>query len=252
MSKKIIAANWKMNLLRKEASQLVAKLISKIGAEYSRAEVVLFPPFTLLETVENLISGSGIQLGAQDFFWEGSGAYTGEISCEMLKDLSCSWVIVGHSERRNLFGESNQSVNKKLKAALKKDLNVILCVGESLEQREQGKEKEIIKNQVEIALKDIDNDRFKNIFVAYEPIWAIGTGRNASPEQISEMHTVIKRLIREVSGNARESVKVLYGGSVSPENIEDIIKSNSVDGALVGGASLNADSFSEIVTASGD
>lgn len=252
MRNKIIAANWKMNLLHADAVRLVNGIKEKIGNELNGVDVVLAPPYTLLSTVSELIKNTHIQLCGQNVFWKQSGAYTGEISPEMLKDSSCNWVIIGHSERRNIMGEDDEIIRKKVNTALDSGLKVILCVGESLEQREGGLEEKIIKNQVEIALKDINNDRLENIVVAYEPVWAIGTGKNATPRQISEIHTMIKKWFSGHFEKNGENMSVLYGGSVSPDNIVEIINSENVDGALVGGASLKAESFSKIVLASGD
>ncbi len=252
MIKKMIAANWKMNLLKSDAKLLANSLIENFGSDYSAVDVVLAPPFTLLDAVGNLIKGSNIKLCAQNMYPEESGAFTGEISPLMLKDLNCTWVIIGHSERRQIIGETDELVSKKVKLALKCDLKIILCVGETLEQREKGVQNQIIENQVEIALKDVNNDMLKNIVIAYEPVWAIGTGKNATPNEIVEVHTMIKELLSMKFRENDDNIRVLYGGSVKPENIDEIISSNNVDGALVGGASLKADSFSKIVKAAGE
>lgn len=252
MTRKLIAANWKMNLLKSDATLFVNSLIEKIGSNYNSTDVILAPSFTLLETVANLIKGSNIELSAQNMFWEESGAFTGEVSPSMIKDLNCNWVIIGHSERRKIMGETDEIVRKKVNLALNNNLKIILCVGESLEQREKGIETEIIENQVEIALKDVNNDMLKNIVIAYEPIWAIGTGKNATPKEIVEVHSMIKKWLSGQFGEKGVNIRVLYGGSVSPDNINSIISSINVDGALVGSASLKADSFSKIVISSGE
>jgi triosephosphate isomerase len=213
-------------------------------------DVVMCPPFTALETVSAIVSGSPVALGAQDVFWESAGAYTGEVSPNMLLDLGCSYVIVGHSERRQHMSETDDMVNQKARAALAAGLSVMMCVGETLQEREAGTMEEIVGRQIMNGLASIDVEQLKNVSVAYEPIWAIGTGKTATPQQANEAHQFIRRtvagLFRE---EAAEMLTIQYGGSVKPENIADLLAEPHIDGALVGGASLKPDSFLKIVEA---
>ncbi len=211
-------------------------------------DIVVCPPFTLLNEISEIIQESNIGLGGQDLFWEGEGAFTGEVSAKMLKDVGCSYVIIGHSERRKYFGETDETVNKKLRAALKEELIPIVCIGESLEQREEGKTFDIVKEQIVQGFKDLSAEEILKVIIAYEPIWAIGTGRTATPEQAEEVHRFIRQQISEIYNEEIASlIRIQYGGSVKVENIEELIKQEDIDGALVGGASLEADSFVEIV-----
>lgn len=247
MRKPLIAGNWKLNKLTSEAIELVGGLKRELR-EIKDVEVVVCPAYTVLSEVSKKTSDSHIKVGAQDVFWEDRGAYTGEVSSSMLKDVGCEYVIVGHSERRQYFGESNEDVSKKLKSLLQNGLYPILCVGERLEQREAGNTFEIVKDQLLGALNQITNEQLFNITVAYEPVWAIGTGKNATPKQAQEVHSYIRGLIQnEFSKDCADKIRILYGGSVNPENIRELIKQPDIDGALVGGASLKVDSFSTIV-----
>ncbi len=247
MPRPIIAGNWKMNKTVKEALELVNGLKKELK-DIRDIDIVVCPPFTGLEEVAKIISGSNIQLGAQDVHWEDSGAYTGEVSSPQLKELGCQYVIIGHSERRAYFGETNESVNKKVKSALLHNLTPIICVGERLEQREKGQTFEVIKDHVQNGLKDITLEEVKGIVIAYEPVWAIGTGITATPEQAQEAHSFIRNLLKQLySEEAAHSVRIQYGGSVKPDNIADLMAKVDVDGALVGGASLKLDSFVKIV-----
>ncbi len=211
-------------------------------------DIVLCPPFTALSAVYDIIADSNIQLGAQDVYWQEQGAFTGEISVGMLKDVGCRFVIVGHSERRQYFFETNETVNRKIKSVLRANIIPILCVGETLPQREENKTLEIIKEQVFGGLKDIPAAEAEKIVIAYEPVWAIGTGRNATPVQAEEVQKYIRNLLSEMYNTSiAEAVRIQYGGSVKADNIEELINQPNIDGALVGGASLKEDSFTQII-----
>ncbi len=211
-------------------------------------DIVLCPAFTALSSVSEVIADSNIGLGAQDMYWEEQGAFTGEISGGMLKDAGCKYVIIGHSERRQYFSETNEAVNKKIKAALKSELIPIVCVGETLSQREEQQTMRVIKEQIREGLKDIPPEEAEKLVIAYEPVWAIGTGRNATAEQAQEVQKYIRNLLSEIYNEATaEGVRIQYGGSVKPENIKQLIQQPDIDGALIGGASLKIDSFSRIV-----
>lgn len=211
-------------------------------------DVVLCPPFTALSEVYEVIAESDIFLGAQDIYWLNEGAFTGEVSAKMLKDAGCAFVIIGHSERRQFFGETNENVNKKLKAVLAEGLTPIVCVGEALKEREEGKTLDVLKDHIEGALSGISVEDALKIVIAYEPVWAIGTGKTATPAQAQEAHKYIRDLLRKLYNQEVASyLRIQYGGSVKPDNIAELMKEPDVDGALVGGASLQAASFSEIV-----
>ncbi len=243
----LVAGNWKMHKTLAEAAAL-AREIRQGYRETMAAEVVLAPPFTALTIVAQEIRDSAIQLAAQDMFWEKQGAYTGAISPAMLTDAGCRLVIIGHSERRQLFGETNATVNKKIKAALAADLTPIVCIGETLAQREAQETMAVITSQVTEGLMGLHPQEINRLVVAYEPVWAIGTGRTATPEQAQEVHGGIRRLLLEQAGaEVAQGLRILYGGSVTPNNIRDLAQAPDIDGALVGGASLKADSFLQIV-----
>lgn len=247
--KPMIAGNWKMNMTAKDAKQLVADIL-KNTSDVKRGEVdiLVAPPYTALSSVSEILTSSSIFLAGQNMYWEEKGAFTGEISPVMLKDVGCSHVIIGHSERRQYFGESNDTVNKKLISAFSHGLIPILCVGESLEEREAGQTTSIIEEELERGLNGLTSKQLKSMIIAYEPIWAIGTGRTASPEQAEEVHSFIRGWIKSRGGGeTSEAVQILYGGSVKPENIEGLMAMKNIDGGLVGGASLKADSFSQII-----
>jgi triosephosphate isomerase len=212
-------------------------------------DIVLCPPFTSLYSVSEVIIGSNIQLGAQDTYWQEQGAFTGEVSAAMLKDAGCKFVVIGHSERRQYFSETNQTVNKKIKSAIKVDLIPIFCVGETLTQREENKTLQVVRKQVQEGLKGISLEEIKDIVIAYEPVWAIGTGRNATASQAEEVQKYIRSLLSELyDEKTANAIRIQYGGSVKPDNnIEELIRQPDIDGALVGGASLKIDSFSQIV-----
>jgi triosephosphate isomerase len=245
--KPIIAGNWKMNKTTVEASELAEKIIPLVSFVKDR-EIVLGPPFTSLEAVSETIKGSNIVLAAQNMHWEDKGAFTGEISAEMLLDLGCKYVIIGHSERRQYFGETDETVNKKVKQALKKGLLPIMCVGETLAEREAGKLNDIISRQVTGGLKDISSEDMKKLVIAYEPVWAIGTGKTATPEQANEVHSLIREKVKALyNGEIAEGLRIQYGGSVTPENVSSLMAKPDIDGALVGGASLKPESFAALV-----
>ncbi len=245
--KPFIAGNWKLYKSSSEAVELVSELQENYE-EFEEAQMVVIPPFTALCDVHITLQGSSIQIGGQDVFWEEEGAYTGEISAPMLKDVGCRYVIIGHSERRQYFGETSATVNKKIKAALAHDLTPIMCIGESLEEREKGETMNKVQAQISEGLEGLDRNSVQKIIIAYEPIWAIGTGLTASPDQAQEVHGFIRNELSEKYGNETGACAIiLYGGSVKPANTFSLLKEKDINGALVGGASLNADSFIEIV-----
>ena len=246
MRKPMIAGNWKMHKTVDEAVSLAKEIRDGVG-DIDHVEVVLCPPFTALGAVARAISGSNLSLGAQNMYWEEEGAYTGEISPRFLVDLGCGWVIIGHSERRKYFGELDEYVNRKTKAALKSGLKPIVCVGETLEEREKGVTEKVVETQVTGALTGLSPHDLEKLVIAYEPVWAIGTGRTASPSTANEVHTYIRQLITVLFNESTASeMRILYGGSVTPENISELISMAEIDGALVGGASLRASSFVDI------
>jgi len=243
----IIAGNWKMNKNIGESIEL-ANSIKRSLYDVEEVEIVICPPFTSLSDVNEITMETNIKLGAQDCYWEKDGAFTGEISTGMLKSVGCEYCIIGHSERRQFFGETNETVNKKLKALLKENLKPIVCVGEKLEERKNGKAFDVIKDHVMNSLAGISKEEMMRTVIAYEPVWAIGTGVNATKEQAQEAHKYIRGLLAEMHGEeVAKSVRIQYGGSVKPENIKELISQEDVDGALVGGASLKADSFVQLV-----
>jgi triosephosphate isomerase len=247
MCKKIIAGNWKMNKDLNESQDLVSKIINGLGND-TKCDIIVCPPFTSLSEVSSLIKTTPIKLGAQNIYFEDSGAFTGEISASMLKSVGCEYVIIGHSERRNIFGEPDEVINKKIKKALEHSLKPIFCVGELLEQREDGTTMEVVKNQILKGLNDITPEQLSEIIVAYEPVWAIGTGKTATPEQAQEVHAAIRELIVEnFSEDVADNLVIQYGGSVKPENAGELLSKKDIDGALVGGACLKADSFLGII-----
>ena len=249
MRKPIVAGNWKMNKSIDEAIQLTSD-IKRDLAECMQADVVLCPPFTALKAVGDVISGSVIKLGAQNMHWEKEGAFTGEISPTMLRDVYCHYVIIGHSERRAYFHETDENVNRKVKAALAVSLRPIVCVGETLEQRKTDQTKRIIEKQVREGLSGA-GDEMSNVVVAYEPVWAIGTGLTATPAQAQEVHAFIRGILADLFGeHSAASVRIQYGGSVKPSNAKELFSAPDIDGGLIGGAALDARSFVEIVKAS--
>lgn len=245
--KPFIAGNWKMHKTISEALELGRALRQRSSA-LKEAEIVIIPPFTALSEVRREIEGSSIQLGAQNLFWEEKGAFTGEISPLMLKDAGCNFVVIGHSERRKYFSETNETVNKRIKAALAEALIPIMCIGETLEERKKGKTIKKVETQITEGLKDLSEEEMSQVIIAYEPIWAIGTGLTATPHQAEEVHNFIRDKLEERYGNKIASYAIiLYGGSVKPANAYSLLKEKDINGALVGGASLEANLFIQIV-----
>lgn len=245
----IIAGNWKMNTTSEEGA-ILAESVRNQGVHISEVDMVVCPPFTGLHAVADKLMGSFVSLGAQDMHWESDGAYTGAISAKMLLTLGCRYVILGHSERRTLFAESDDHVNRKIHQALTTGLFPIVCVGESLDERESGQTEQVVTVQVRAALSGLSEGQLKGLVLAYEPIWAIGTGRVATPEQANSVHHHIRSLVQEQFGtNASTSIRIQYGGSVKPENAIELLSQPDIDGALVGGASLEAESFIAIAQA---
>lgn len=242
-----MAGNWKMNKTVAEALDLVRELNALLKG-VKDVEVAVAPPFTALHPVSQELKGSSIQLAAQNLFYEEKGAFTGEISPVMLREVHCRYAILGHSERRQYFGETDETVNRRIKAALKFGLKAIFCVGETLKEREEGKTASILERQVEEGLRDLAGKDVTELVVAYEPVWAIGTGKTATPDQAEEAHQCIRRKIaRLYSREVSEGIRIQYGGSVTPENVKGLMERENIDGALVGGASLKAETFSRIV-----
>jgi len=248
MRKPVIAGNWKMYKLLGEAVD-TALALKALVANANHCDVVIAPVFTALKNVTSRLEGSNIKVAAQDCAAESKhGAHTGEVAADMIKDAGCSHVIVGHSERRQFYGETDATVNAKVKSALQAGLTPIVCVGEMLAEREAGNAQSVVKTQLQGGLDGLTVADTERIIIAYEPVWAIGTGKTATPEQAQEMHGVIRQSISEVHGKAvADGMRILYGGSVKPENIAELMSQDDVDGALVGGASLEADSFAKIV-----
>ncbi len=243
----LIAGNWKMNKTVGEAVSLVRELKTALSG-VKEVEVAVAPPFTALFAVGKEVERSPIRLAAQNLYWEEKGAFTGEISPVMLKEVGCHYVIVGHSERRQFFGETDETVNRRIKAALSHSLKVIFCIGETLKEREGEKTFPVIEKQIDGGLKELSDQEVGNLVIAYEPVWAIGTGKTATPEQAEEVHGFIRsRLGKLYSQEVSEGTRIQYGGSVNAENIRGLMDKPNIDGALVGGASLKVDSFSRIV-----
>lgn len=246
MRKTIVAGNWKMNKTPREALELIETLKPLVG-DNDKTEVVFCPPFVSLVLAAQAVKGTNIKIGAQNMYYEESGAYTGEVAPEMIKECGCEYVILGHSERRGYFGETDEIVNKKVLKAFEHDLKPIICVGEMLEQREQGITVDLVRMQVKIALKDVKPEDAKKAVIAYEPIWAIGTGRTATSVQAEEVCGAIRQVVSEIYGTeVAEEIRVQYGGSVNAGNAAELFAMPNIDGGLVGGASLKAD-FAKIV-----
>ncbi|MCZ6865572.1 MAG: triose-phosphate isomerase [Candidatus Dadabacteria bacterium] len=252
MKKMMVAGNWKMNMLRYQAKELTQDIISGLIDVKDDIDIVLAPPFTALDVVSGLIGNSRVMLAAQNVFWEDRGAFTGEISPAMLVDAGCKWVIIGHSERRGILGETDSVVRKKIKASLSDGLNVIVCVGETLQEREVGKTIKIVQSQVESALMDLELDDPQRFVIAYEPVWAIGTGKNATPKEAEDVHATIREITGSIFAQDSELIRIIYGGSVNGDNIEELLHMENIDGALIGGAGLDADSFVKIVKIAGE
>jgi len=251
MRKKIVAGNWKMNKLVGDAVSLAEAVKAKL-ADRSTVEIVLCPTFTALKSVGDVVAGTQVKLGAQNMHWEKDGAFTGEISADMLRDAGCQYVILGHSERRQFFGETDAGVNRKVKVALAANLTPIVCVGETLEQREANQTEDVVTTQITKSLAGLDETGFRHIVVAYEPVWAIGTGRTATPAQAQDVHALIRRVLTKLSNpGAAQAVRIQYGGSMKPANAKELMSQPDIDGGLIGGAALDAASFIAIVEAAG-
>ena len=248
MRKPIIAGNWKLNKTIKEAIELVTLLKRKVSA-VNEVEIVVCPVFTALSDISEILMESNIQLGAQDLYWEEKGAFTGEVSASLIKDAGARFVIVGHSERRQFFHETNETVNQKTKAALAAGLTPIVCVGELLAQREAGKTFEVVGDQLKGGFNHLNASDMRGVVIAYEPVWAIGTGKVATPQQAEEVHAFIRKELSKMFGaDVAGVLRILYGGSVKADNISNLMNEEDIDGALVGGASLDAEGFAEIVS----
>ncbi len=248
LRKPIIAGNWKMHKTVGEAVRLAKQLKVLVADDVRTVEIVVCPPFTALQSVGEVLKGTGIQLGAQNVHWEDEGAYTGEVSPAMLKDLSCQYVILGHSERRQMFGESDGDVRKKLDAVLAKGMSAIACVGETIEERRAGMTEDVIVREVKAIADGLTLENPSRLVIAYEPIWAIGTGETATSDEANRVAKLVRQTLADAIGQElAQDVRIQYGGSVKPDNIGAFMRESDIDGALVGGASLDASSFAEIV-----
>lgn len=249
MRKPIVAGNWKMNKTAVEGVTLVTDL-KPLVAGIDAVDVVVCPPFTTISAVADAVKETNIAVGAQDMYWEDSGAFTGEVSPGMLLTAGCTYVIIGHSERRTYFGETNETVNNKVKKALAVGLTPIMCVGETLEEREANKTEDVVKSHVEGGLKGLSADEIRKIVIAYEPVWAIGTGKTATPDQAQDVHSFIRGILVKLAGNdTAQAVRIQYGGSMKPDNAAELMSKKDIDGGLIGGAALQAASFAQIVKA---
>jgi triosephosphate isomerase len=241
-----VAGNWKLNPVGLEAARDLAARVAAAAAELKFCDLALIPPFTAIGAVAKAVAGSAVAVGAQDLYWEDQGAYTGEVSGPMLKDAGCAFVLVGHSERRQYFGETDETVNRKTRAAIKAGLVPIVCIGEVLAERDAGRTLERIDQQLTRGLEGLSGPVVEGLVIAYEPVWAIGTGRTATPAQAEEVHAHIRRRIKESYGKAAGACAIIYGGSVKPGNSYPLFKERDIDGFLVGGASLDAGGFAAI------
>ena len=249
MRKPFVAGNWKMNMSAADTAAFITAFKARIGPE-KNIDIAICPPFPYLVPVFTHLKGSGIKLGAQNMHWEEKGAFTGEVSAAMLKDAGCTYIIIGHSERRQYFGETDRLVNRKIRKAVEKGLRPIVCVGETLEQRESGETDAVVCGQLEGALMDIEGGGLDTVTLAYEPVWAIGTGKTATAEQAQAVHRSIRGWIKErYDKRIADTIRIQYGGSVRPDNAADMVSQPDIDGALVGGASLDADDFAAIIEA---
>lgn len=249
MRKQVIAGNWKMNKTHTEAESFIKEVRNNVPFK-GDVESVVCAPFPFLQKLVEETMDSNVEIGAQNMYFEEKGAFTGEVSPVMLRDLGVTYVVIGHSERRDVFGETDEIVNKKVHAAFEHELTPIVCVGESLEQREADETMTHIENQITKAVEGLTDEQVKQLIIAYEPIWAIGTGRTASSEQANEVCAHIRKVVEKLSGmDAAEAVRIQYGGSVKPANVDELLSQSDIDGALVGGASLEADSFLKLVEA---
>ncbi|HEX6981403.1 MAG TPA: triose-phosphate isomerase [Balneolaceae bacterium] len=249
MRRFLIAGNWKMNCGPKETESLLQNIKEQCKSMPDEIDGLVCPPaISLTAAADELKDFNGVSLGAQNVYFEDNGAFTGEVSTQMLNEVGCEFVIVGHSERRQYFGETNKTVNAKVNKALEDGIKPVICVGESLEQRKAGEHKATVKKQVEAALIGVENEDAASVVIAYEPIWAIGTGETASPEQAQEMHSMIRSVLADhFNEQLADQIRILYGGSMKPHNAGDLLSQEDIDGGLIGGASLKADSFCEII-----
>lgn len=248
MRKFLIAGNWKMNKNSAEAHELAAEIAQSVGQQHE-VEVLICPPFTAFESAARAVEGSGVKLGGQNMHPEPSGAFTGEVSAEMLRHLFATHVILGHSERRSYFQESDEFINQKVLAALQSRLKPILCVGETLEEREKEATFDVIEKQVKAGLADVTTGQAESVVIAYEPVWAIGTGKTATPEQAQEVHAFIRDQVKSLlSKGAANRMRILYGGSMKPANAAELLRQPDIDGGLIGGASLEARSFLQLIS----
>lgn len=247
MRKPLIAGNWKMFKSLDEVNAFAADFVDKVS-DITDRDMLICPPYTYIQSLAGACKGSPVKIGSQNVFWEDQGAYTGEISAPMLKSIGAEYAIIGHSERRQYFSETDETVNKRLVAALSGELIPIVCVGETLDQREAGKTFDVVGTQIRQGLKGIDAEQAKTIVIAYEPVWAIGTGKTATPEMAQEVHAYIRSVISELlEAEIADNMRVLYGGSVKGDNVDALMAQKDIDGALVGGASLDAASFERII-----
>ena len=247
MRKALIAGNWKMNKVLTEAIEYALALKERVS-EVPEVEVLICAPFPFLNPLSKVFEDSAIKVGAQDLYWEPKGAYTGSVSAQMLESVGCSYVIVGHSERRHVFGDTSEDVNKKTKSALGAYLTPIVCVGEKLEERESGHTENVLRDQMTQSLAGLTKEEMLKCVMAYEPVWAIGTGRTATPHQANETQLFVRNLLKEMfDEDLAEQTRILYGGSVKPDNVYDLMSELNIDGALVGGASLSVESFEKLV-----
>ncbi|RMD74951.1 MAG: triose-phosphate isomerase [Lentisphaerae bacterium] len=249
MSRKLfIAGNWKMNHNRAETKAMLAAFCPAVKDVVGKLDIAVCPTFTSLDAAREVLAGTGIQLGAQNVHWAESGAFTGEIAASMLKEVPVDFAIIGHSERRQYFGETDATVNQRLKACLNAGLAAIVCVGETLDERKAGQVESVVSRQVREGLAGIDAASMARVTIAYEPVWAIGTGETATPQQAQEVHALIRKLLAELFGQeVADQIRIQYGGSVKPDNVQELMAQPDIDGALVGGASLKADSFSSLI-----
>jgi triosephosphate isomerase (TIM) len=246
MRKPFMAGNWKLNMNVSETKALAGEMKEKFGS-VEDVEIAICPVYTSISAAVEVLDGSTIGVGAQNLYWEESGAFTAEISGPMIKEAGCKYVIIGHSERRQYFGETNETVNKRIFAAFKAGLTPIVCIGETLEEREADKTLTVLEDQLKNGLKDLTAEH-KDVVIAYEPVWAIGTGKTATPEMAEEAHAFIRKVLTELLGQeVADGIRIQYGGSVKPENVKELMAKPNIDGALVGGASMKADSFEKIV-----
>lgn len=249
MTNSLVVGNWKMHGSRRECSDLARSIVQSLHETTSASvEVAIAPPYTALAAVKEILKESNVRLGAQNCHWQDSGAFTGEVSPSMLREIGCDYVILGHSERRHILGENDRMIAQKISAALRNGLRAILCLGETLRERRTGRTAAVVSRQLRIALKDLGKAAIQNIEIAYEPVWAIGTGQNATSEQISRVHSQIRNfLVKSFGAGKGNSVRILYGGSVKADNAAALMSTPQVNGLLVGGASLNPDAFLQIV-----